>query len=617
MSRIQRIFSSRGQADINSYVGDRGRLFYEESDTPGIAPVLRYSDGTTPGGLPITGSSDGGGGSVTSVSVDGGTTGLTTSGGPIVSNGTITLEGIVNISSGGTGADNAVTARINLDVARRGNNSDITSLSGLTTPLSVSQGGTGVTSISGYLRGNNNDPFDSVNTIPFDDITGIVPISQGGTGQTSFSAGILVSDGTTLTTTNLISGNDIDGNITGNAANVTGIVGINHGGTGAITPSTARAALEAARSGANGDITSLSGLTTPLSISQGGTGVTNASDALTALLPSQVANENKFLKTDGINVSWASVTTSAVPARVLTVGIDANTIQGCINLATDATSVTPYIVQIPPGRYTENLTLKGSVMIQGMGNQEDTTSVAITGYHTLSGTAANALNNRVSIANILFVSDGSLNPVFTVSGTTPTQFNIQGCYIQNTTANAAAVTFQIGVNASLYLDNSTIQMATNGGSQFNMSGGSIYLRNVRSGGGTKIINMSAAAYAEITYSRLSCAGTSEAISIYGNGALGAFPLSGLVSAGWTSFQNTATNGNGVNLTASGASMLAYSCSFDVLSGASNYVVTGVSGTSFVQLNNNYANIPGILSRNVKIKNTVTLLTYSSALTSTA
>lgn len=615
MSRIQRIFSSRGQADVNSYVGDRGRLFYEESDTPGIAPVLRYSDGTTPGGLPITGSSDGGGGSVTSVSVDGGTTGLTTSGGPIVSSGTITLEGTLNVSSGGTGAADSVTARINLDAARRGSNNDITSLSGLTTPLSVAQGGTGVTSISGYLRGNNNDPFDSVNNIPFDDITGIVPISQGGTGQTAFSTGILVSDGTTLTTTNLISGNDIDGNITGNSANVTGIVGINHGGTGAITPSTARAALEAARSGANGDITSLSGLTTPLSIAQGGTGVTNASDALTALLPSQVANENKFLKTDGTNVSWASVTTS--PARVLTVGIDAITIQGCINLATDATSVTPYIVQIPPGRYTENLTLKGSVMIQGMGNQEDTTSVAITGYHTLSGTAANALNNRVSIANILFVSDGSLNPVFAVSGTTATQFNIQGCYIQNTTANTAAVTFQIGVNASLYLDNSTVQMATNGGTQFNMGGGSIYLRNVRSGGGTKIINMSAAAYAEITYSRLSCTGTSEAISIYGNGALGAFPLSGLVSAGWTSFQNTATNGNGVNLIASGASMLAYSCSFDVLSGVSNYVITGVSGTSFVQLNNNYANIPGILSRNVKIKNTVTLLTYSSALTSTA
>jgi hypothetical protein len=310
--------------------------------------------------------------------------------------------------------------------------------------------------------------------------------------------------------------------------------------------------------------------------------------------------------------------TSASPARVLTVGIDAITIQGCINLATDATEATPYVVQIPPGRYTENLTLKGSVMLRGMCNQEDTITVGIIGYHTLSGTALNSLNNRVSVANILFISDGSLNPVFTVSGTTATRFSVQGCYINDTTTNTAAVAFQIGANAALYLDNSTVDMATNGGgTQFNMSGGSIYLRHVRSEGGTKIINMSAAAYAEITYSRLICAGTSEAVSIYGNGEGGTFPLSGQVGAGFTSFQNTAANGNGINLTASGARMFSYACSFEVLSGDSNYVVTGVSGTSFLQVNNNYGNIPGVLSRNVKIKDTVTLLTYSSALTSTA
>jgi hypothetical protein len=49
-------------------------------------------------------------------------------------------------------------------------------------------------------------------------------------------------------------------------------VAIAQGGTGATTAATARAALGAAASGANGDITALSGLTTPLSVAQGGTG---------------------------------------------------------------------------------------------------------------------------------------------------------------------------------------------------------------------------------------------------------------------------------------------------------------------------------------------------------
>lgn len=55
------------------------------------------------------------------------------------------------------------------------------------------------------------------------------------------------------------------------------------GGTGATTATAARGNLGAAASGANGDITSLTGLTTPLPISEGGTGQTTAAAALTAL----------------------------------------------------------------------------------------------------------------------------------------------------------------------------------------------------------------------------------------------------------------------------------------------------------------------------------------------
>ncbi len=50
------------------------------------------------------------GGTVTSVDVSGGTTGLTTSGGPITTSGTVTLAGTLNIANGGTGQTTAITA---------------------------------------------------------------------------------------------------------------------------------------------------------------------------------------------------------------------------------------------------------------------------------------------------------------------------------------------------------------------------------------------------------------------------------------------------------------------------------------------------------------------------
>jgi hypothetical protein len=50
------------------------------------------------------------------VDVSGGTTGLTTSGGPITTSGTITLAGTLNLVNGGTGATTVAGAQTNLQV---------------------------------------------------------------------------------------------------------------------------------------------------------------------------------------------------------------------------------------------------------------------------------------------------------------------------------------------------------------------------------------------------------------------------------------------------------------------------------------------------------------------
>lgn len=84
---------------------------------------------------PDSGSGGGGGGSgtVTSVDVSGGTTGLTTSGGPVTSSGTITIAGTLNVANGGTGATTAAGAPF----ALKGANADITSMSGVTGGIST------------------------------------------------------------------------------------------------------------------------------------------------------------------------------------------------------------------------------------------------------------------------------------------------------------------------------------------------------------------------------------------------------------------------------------------------------------------------------------------------
>lgn len=65
------------------------------------------------------------------------------------------------VASGGTGATTASAARTALSAAASGANSDITSLTGLTTALSVAQGGTGAITLTGLVKGSGTSALSA------------------------------------------------------------------------------------------------------------------------------------------------------------------------------------------------------------------------------------------------------------------------------------------------------------------------------------------------------------------------------------------------------------------------------------------------------------------------
>ena len=119
-------------------------------------------------------------GTVTSIDISGGTTGLTSSGGPVTTSGTVTLAGTLAVANGGTALTALGTANQVLAVNGGGTALEYqTATTGSVTSVAVSGGTTGLTTSGGPITGSG--------TITF---AGTLAVANGGTGITSFGAGV-------------------------------------------------------------------------------------------------------------------------------------------------------------------------------------------------------------------------------------------------------------------------------------------------------------------------------------------------------------------------------------------------------------------------------------------